>query len=97
MGSETTVLSILCGLLRPDRGEAYVAGIDILNGIGSDWRAAHMSSDRCPDLQNAYGSMGVCPQFDVLWDLMTGEEHLRLYGMIKARANLLFGILRRSA
>lgn len=34
-------------------------------------------------LQDAYGEMGFCPQFDVLWDLLTGEEHLRLFGRIK--------------
>jgi ABC-type dipeptide/oligopeptide/nickel transport system ATPase component len=27
--------------------------------------------------------MGVCPQFDVLWSELTGEEHLRIYGHVK--------------
>lgn len=27
--------------------------------------------------------MGVCPQFDVLWDNLTGREHLMLFGAIK--------------
>jgi len=27
--------------------------------------------------------MGVCPQFDLLWDLLTAEEHLELFGRIK--------------
>ena len=27
--------------------------------------------------------MGFCPQFDVLWELLTGEEHLQLFGRIK--------------
>eukprot|EP00026_Physarum_polycephalum_P004000 Phypoly_transcript_04017.p1 GENE.Phypoly_transcript_04017~~Phypoly_transcript_04017.p1 ORF type:complete len:751 (+),score=114.83 Phypoly_transcript_04017:100-2253(+) len=26
---------------------------------------------------------GVCPQFDVLWDLMTGKEHLQFYARVK--------------
>ena len=27
--------------------------------------------------------MGVCPQFDVLWEHLTGEEHLLLFAAIK--------------
>ncbi len=27
--------------------------------------------------------MGVCPQFDVLWEQLTGAEHLLLFAAIK--------------
>lgn len=27
--------------------------------------------------------MGVCPQFDVLWNELSGMEHLTIYGHIK--------------
>ena len=27
--------------------------------------------------------IGVCPQFDVLWDIMTVEEHLQFYARLK--------------
>jgi ABC-type multidrug transport system ATPase subunit len=27
--------------------------------------------------------MGVCPQFDILWDELTAAEHLRIYSKIK--------------
>lgn len=27
--------------------------------------------------------MGVCPQFDILWDELTAEEHLTMYCMLK--------------
>jgi hypothetical protein len=27
--------------------------------------------------------MGVCPQFDVLWQQLSGREHLILYGQVK--------------
>lgn len=27
--------------------------------------------------------MGVCPQHDVLWDQMTGEEHLQMFAALK--------------
>ncbi len=30
--------------------------------------------------------MGVCPQFDVLWDNLTGLEHLHLFAAIKGEA-----------
>lgn len=31
--------------------------------------------------------MGVCPQFDVLWEQLTGREHLMLFGAIKGAAS----------
>jgi ABC-type multidrug transport system ATPase subunit len=27
--------------------------------------------------------MGVCPQFDVLWQQLSGREHLTIYGLVK--------------
>jgi ABC-type multidrug transport system ATPase subunit len=27
--------------------------------------------------------MGVCPQFDVLWQQLSGWEHLVIYGLVK--------------
>lgn len=27
--------------------------------------------------------MGVCPQHDLLWDTLTGREHLLFYGRLK--------------
>jgi ABC-type multidrug transport system ATPase subunit len=27
--------------------------------------------------------MGVCPQFDVLWEQLSGREHLMIYGLVK--------------
>jgi ABC-type multidrug transport system ATPase subunit len=27
--------------------------------------------------------MGVCPQFDVLWNELTAKEHLEIYGSVK--------------
>ena len=28
--------------------------------------------------------MGVCPQFDILWDELTVEEHLTIFSKIKS-------------
>ncbi len=36
--------------------------------------------DLVHDIDAIYRVMGVCPQFDVLWDELTGREHLRFYG-----------------
>ena len=33
--------------------------------------------------------MGVCPQFDVLWGELTGQEHLIIYGHLKVWTPLL--------
>lgn len=35
------------------------------------------------DMENIYSSMGVCPQNDMLWEMLTGKEHLQFYGRLK--------------
>jgi len=35
------------------------------------------------DLDSIYTFIGVCPQHDILWDKLTGKEHLEFYGRIK--------------
>ena len=35
------------------------------------------------DMRHVYGIMGVCPQHDLLWEQLTGREHLRFYGRLK--------------
>jgi hypothetical protein len=34
-------------------------------------------------LSGARASLGVCPQFDVLWEELTGREHLRLFADLR--------------
>ncbi|CAM0910189.1 unnamed protein product [Alopecurus aequalis] len=36
------------------------------------------------DMENIYNSMGVCPQDDMLWEMLTGREHLQFYGRLKS-------------
>ncbi len=31
-------------------------------------------------------TMGVCPQFDILWNELTSAEHIRLFGALKGNA-----------
>ncbi|CAN6243560.1 unnamed protein product [Urochloa humidicola] len=35
------------------------------------------------DMDNIYTGIGVCPQFDLLWETLTGREHLLFYGRLK--------------
>ena len=34
-------------------------------------------------MADIYAMMGVCPQHDLLWDTLTGREHLLFYGRLK--------------
>jgi ABC-type Na+ transport system ATPase subunit NatA len=34
-------------------------------------------------MNEIYRLMGVCPQHDLLWEQLTGEEHLLFYGRLK--------------
>ncbi|GJN38711.1 hypothetical protein PR202_gb27778 [Eleusine coracana subsp. coracana] len=36
------------------------------------------------DMEKIYNSMGVCPQNDMLWETLTGREHLQFYGRLKS-------------
>eukprot|EP00803_Ostreobium_quekettii_P006309 evm.model.scf_575EXC.2 EVM.evm.TU.scf_575EXC.2 scf_575EXC:9226-28928(-) len=35
------------------------------------------------EMADVYSIMGVCPQYDRLWDSLTGREHLAFYGRLK--------------
>jgi ABC-type multidrug transport system ATPase subunit len=35
------------------------------------------------DMETARKHIGFCPQFDILWEDLTGREHLRLFGKLK--------------
>ncbi len=39
--------------------------------------------DLSRDINRMHTKMGVCQQNDVLWDTLTGEEHLLFYGRIR--------------
>ena len=65
---KSTTINCLTGVLPATAGEAVVNGSSITHQGGLD---------------RVRGLMGVCPQFDVLWDNLTGREHLMLFGAIK--------------
>jgi len=65
---KTTTINMLTGALMPSAGEAVVYG-ELLQSAGG--------------LDRIRAMMGVCPQFDVLWPMLSGREHMRLYGILK--------------
>ncbi|KAL4434281.1 hypothetical protein ABPG75_000722 [Micractinium tetrahymenae] len=65
---KSTTMNCLTGVLPFDGGDALVCGESIASAGGMD---------RVRPL------MGYCPQFDVLFEQLTGREHLLLFGAIK--------------
>ncbi|KAL3145244.1 hypothetical protein ABBQ32_000989 [Trebouxia sp. C0010 RCD-2024] len=65
---KTTTINCLTGVIPASGGDALVYG-EALSSTGGMDRIRSM--------------MGVCPQFDVLWNELTGLEHLTIYGNIK--------------
>eukprot|EP00897_Mesotaenium_endlicherianum_P000650 jgi/Mesen1/10586/ME000085S09913 len=65
---KSTTINLLTGILPATAGDALIYGDSI------------RSSSAMSDIRSR---MGVCPQFDILWDALTGREHLRLFAAIK--------------
>ena len=59
--------------------------INVLTGIISPscGYAEVLDYDIREDMESIRGVMGVCPQFDILWDELTAAEHLRMYCLLK--------------
>jgi ATP-binding cassette, subfamily A (ABC1), member 3 len=72
------------GLLGPN-GAGKTSLLNIMTGdlpatSGDAWLARHSIHT---EMQQVYATLGFCPQFDGLLDLLTGREHLMMYGRIK--------------
>ncbi|ESW10199.1 hypothetical protein PHAVU_009G189400 [Phaseolus vulgaris] len=65
---KTTAINCLTGITPVTNGDALVYGHSIRNSIG---------------MSNIRKLIGVCPQFDILWDALSGQEHLQLFATIK--------------
>ncbi|EGR27398.1 hypothetical protein IMG5_196680, partial [Ichthyophthirius multifiliis] len=59
--------------------------INILTGLLSptSGTAEMMGYDINTEMKEIQSIMGVCPQFDILWDELTAEEHLYLFSLLK--------------
>ena len=65
---KTTTIHMLTGLVVPTNGDANILGNSLVGAGGVD-RVRQIS--------------GVCPQFDILWNQLTGIEHMRLFYALK--------------
>lgn len=74
----------LFGLLGPN-GAGKTTLISQITGLypttkGNAWIGGFSIKNQLEIVQL---QIGVCPQFDILWDIMTVEEHLLFYSRIK--------------
>ncbi|XP_026730464.1 ATP-binding cassette sub-family A member 5-like [Trichoplusia ni] len=65
---KSTLFNILTGLTAPTAGTAYVYGLDVRDPA---------------DMHEIRQMIGVCPQQDVLFDLLSVKEHLRFFAAVK--------------
>ncbi|KAL5038930.1 hypothetical protein BDV3_002117 [Batrachochytrium dendrobatidis] len=72
------------GLLGPN-GAGKTSLISILTGVyePTTGNATLGGHDIIKDADAAFRSIGVCPQFDILWDDLTVDEHLFFYARLK--------------
>lgn len=69
---KTTAINCLTGISPVTSGDALIHGHSIRSSVG---------------MSNIRRIIGVCPQFDILWDELTGQEHLSLFANIKGLPN----------
>ncbi|XP_015068163.1 ABC transporter A family member 2 [Solanum pennellii] len=65
---KTTTINCLTGITPVTAGDALVYGESIRSSAG---------------MSNIRSMIGVCPQFDILWDALSGQEHLHIFASIK--------------
>ncbi|XP_050255430.1 ABC transporter A family member 2-like [Quercus robur] len=65
---KTTAINCLTGITPVTGGDALIYGHSIRSSVG---------------MSNIRRTIGVCPQFDILWDALSGQEHLHLFATIK--------------
>ncbi|XP_065877068.1 ABC transporter A family member 2 [Euphorbia lathyris] len=65
---KTTTINCLTGITTVTNGDALVYGNSIRSSVA---------------MSNIRRLIGVCPQFDILWDALSGEEHIHLFASIK--------------
>uniref|UniRef100_A0A671XXF8 Cholesterol transporter ABCA5 n=1 Tax=Sparus aurata TaxID=8175 RepID=A0A671XXF8_SPAAU len=65
---KSTLMNILCGICPPTNGSATIYGTPVAEiADGSEMKQL----------------VGICPQFNIIFDVLTVEEHLRIFAAIK--------------
>ncbi|CAM0951101.1 unnamed protein product [Alopecurus aequalis] len=72
------------GMLGPN-GAGKTSFISMMIGIipPTSGTAYVHGMDIRTDMNDIYTNIGVCPQHDLLWETLTGKEHLLFYGRLK--------------
>ncbi|KAF3320351.1 ABC transporter A family member 7-like protein [Carex littledalei] len=72
------------GMLGPN-GAGKTSFIHMMIGLikSTSGTAYVQGMDIRTDMDGIYTNMGVCPQHDLLWENLTGREHLLFYGRLK--------------
>ncbi|KAL3374613.1 hypothetical protein AABB24_006208 [Solanum stoloniferum] len=72
------------GMLGPN-GAGKTTFINMMIGLikPSSGTVYAQGMDIRTDMDMIYTNMGVCPQHDLLWEILTGREHLLFYGRLK--------------
>ncbi|XP_042521053.1 ABC transporter A family member 7-like isoform X2 [Macadamia integrifolia] len=72
------------GMLGPN-GAGKTSFINMMIGLikPTSGTALVQGLDIRTDMDKIYTNMGVCPQHDLLWESLTGREHLLFYGRLK--------------
>lgn len=65
---KSTLLNILCGICLPTSGTATIYG----SPVAEIAEALEMKR-----------LVGICPQFNIIFDVLTVEEHLKIFAAIK--------------
>lgn len=65
---KSTLMNILCGICPPTNGTATIYG----SPVAEIAEASEMKQ-----------LVGICPQFNIIFDVLTVEEHLRIFAAIK--------------
>lgn len=65
---KSSLLNILCGICPPSDGTATIYGSPVAEIAGGS------------EMKRL---VGICPQFNIIFDVLTVEEHLRMFAAIK--------------
>lgn len=65
---KSSLLNVLCGICPPTNGSATIYGTPVAEV------AAGLEMKQL---------VGICPQFNIIFDVLTVEEHLRIFAAIK--------------